>query len=239
MWWGGLDGPVSTIEGEQALRGCVVWGQAGDAVGGLAVALGGLDLDGLAPYGEDLSDTGEVEVVVECAGDPDGATLAAPVLGLGALVGEVRWALGDEFVEGESDIVEHVRLVALDGEQVVGAAPEEIGGQRALGEQGIGGDGVPCDVGHRLEQGEDGADLVGALLRFVGVGPHADFFCSKGVLESWPTMPSTRAPRIRHRCAMRRGVACNGFGVEGGAHHQGRAPPHPLSCSGRAPKRIA
>ena len=150
---GGLYGPVSTIEGEQALRGCVVWGQAGDAVGGLAAALGGLDLDGLAPYGEDLSDTGEVEVVVECAGDPDGAALAAPVLGLGALVGEVRWALGDEFVEGESDIVEHVRLVALDGEQVVGAAPEEIGGQRALGEQGIGGDGAPCDVGHRLRAG--------------------------------------------------------------------------------------
>ena len=74
------------------------------------MALGGLDLDGLAPYGEDLSDTGEVEVVVECAGDPDGATLAAPVLGLGALVGEVRWALGDVLVKGESDIVERVRL---------------------------------------------------------------------------------------------------------------------------------
>ena len=192
---GGLDGPVPAIEGEQALRGCALWGQAGDAVDGLAVSLGGVDLDGLAPYGEDLSDAGEVEVVVECAGDPDGAALAAPVLGFGALVGEVRCTLGDVLVEGEPDIVEHVRLVALDGEQIVGAAPEEIGGQRALGEQGIGGDGVPCDVGHRLEQGEDGADLVGALLRFVGVGPHADFFCSKGVLESWPTMPSTCAWR--------------------------------------------
>ena len=148
--------------------------------GGLAVALGGLDLDGLAPDGEDLSDAGEVEVVVERAGDPDGAALAAPVLGFGALVGEVRCTLGDVLVEGEPDIVEHVRLVALDGEQVVCAAPEEIGGQRALGEQGIGGDGVPCDVGHRLEQGEDGADLVCALLRFVGVRASCRFFLLQG-----------------------------------------------------------
>ena len=64
-----------------------------------------------------------------------------PCSGLG-LSSVNRWALGDEFVEGESDIVEHVRLVALDGEQ-----PEEIGGQRALGEQGIGGDGAPAMSG--------------------------------------------------------------------------------------------
>ena len=101
-------------------------------------------------------------------------------------------APGAILVEGEADIVEHVGLVGLDGEQVVGAAVEQIGGERALGEQGIGGDGAPCDVGDRLERGEDGADLVGAFLAFVEVGSHAVFFfCSKGALESWPTMPST------------------------------------------------
>ena len=68
------------------------------------------------------------------------------------------------------------RLVALDGEQIIGAAAEQIGGQRPLGEQRVGGDGAARDVGQRLEQGDDGADLVGALLPFVGVGPHADFF---------------------------------------------------------------
>ena len=56
---GGLDGPVSAIEGEQALGGSVVRGEAGDAVGGLAVALAGLDVAGVAVHGEDLSDTGE------------------------------------------------------------------------------------------------------------------------------------------------------------------------------------
>ena len=52
-----------------------------------------------------------------------------------------------------ADIVEQRRLIALDGEQIVGAAVEEIGGQRALGEQRIGGDGAPFDVGQRLEEG--------------------------------------------------------------------------------------
>ena len=106
---GGLDGPVPAIEGEQALGGGIVGGEAGDAVGGLAVALAGLDLGDVAVHGEDLSDTGEVEGVVEGAGDPDGAAFTAPVLGLWTLVGEVRRTLGDVLVEGEADIVEQSR----------------------------------------------------------------------------------------------------------------------------------
>ena len=68
------------------------------------------------------------------------------------------------------------RLVALDGEQIVGAAAEEIIGEAALCQQRIGGDGAPGDVGKRLEQGDDGADLVGALHSIAGIGPQADFF---------------------------------------------------------------
>ena len=83
------------------------------------------------------------------------------------------------------------RLVALDGEQIVGAAAEEIIGEGALGEQRIGGDGAACDIGKRLEQGDDGADLVGALLPVAGVRPQADFYCPQEALLSWPTMPST------------------------------------------------
>ena len=109
---GCLDRPVPAIEGEQPLRGCGLHGQAGDPVGGLAAALAGLDLDGVAAHGEDLSDAGEVEVVVELTGDPDGAPFAATVLGLRALVGEVRPALGDDLVEQEADIVMQARLVA-------------------------------------------------------------------------------------------------------------------------------
>ena len=91
---GGLDGPVPAIEGEQALGGCALWGQAGDAVDGLAVSLAGVDLDGLAPDGEDLCDAGEVEVVVERAGDPDGAALRRRAQGLGLQSGEYNVLVG-------------------------------------------------------------------------------------------------------------------------------------------------
>ena len=58
---------MPAIEGEQALRGRGLAGQAGDAVDGLAAALAGLDLDGIAAHGEDLRDAREVEIVVELA----------------------------------------------------------------------------------------------------------------------------------------------------------------------------
>ena len=171
-----LDRPVPAIEGEEAFRGCGFRGQAGDTVGCLAAALAGLDLPGFAADSEDLSDAGEVEVVVEPTGDPDGAPFATAVLGLRTLVHEVRRAPGDGLIEQEADVVMQGRLVALDGEQIVCAAAKQVLGQRPLGEQRIGGDGAVCDVGQRLEQGDDGADLVGALLPFAGVRPHADFF---------------------------------------------------------------
>ena len=79
------------------------------------------------------------------------------------------------------------RLVALDGEQIVCAAAKQVLGQRPLGEQRIGGDGAVCDVGQRLELGDDGVGLVGALLPFAGVRPHADcFFSPAGGLRQPP-----------------------------------------------------
>ena len=99
------------------------------------------------------------------------------VFGLCGLDDEVRRALSDAFVEQEPDIVEQGRLVALDGEHILSAPGEEILGEGALGEHRIGGDGAPGDVGQRLEQGDDGADFVGALALVAGVRPQADFFC--------------------------------------------------------------
>ncbi len=111
-----LDGPVPAIEGEPAFRRCGRRTQPGDAASRLAALLAGLDFDGFTAHGEDLSDAGEVEVVVELAGDPDGAPLAAVVLGLRALVREVRRAPGDDLVESEPDVVEPGRRVSRDGE---------------------------------------------------------------------------------------------------------------------------
>ena len=173
-----LDRPVPAIEGEQPLRGCGLPVQAGDPVGRLDAPLAGLDLDGFAAHGEDLADAGEVQVAVEFAGGPDGTPLVAAVFRLCGLDREVRCALGDDLVEQKPDVVEQGRLVALDGEHIVGAPGEEILGEGALGEQRIGGDGQAGDIGQRLEQGNDGADLVGTFLPVAGVRPQADFFCA-------------------------------------------------------------
>ena len=67
-------------------------------------------------------------------------------------------ALGNGLVESEQDVVERVRLVALDGEQIVGTTAEQIAGKRPLGEQGIGSGGAARDVGRHFEQADDGAD---------------------------------------------------------------------------------
>ena len=107
-----LDAPVSTIEGEEALGGCALGGEAGDAVDGFDAPLGGLDLDGVASNGEDLSDTGEVEVVVELGGDPDGAPFATAVLGLRPLVDELWRAPGDGLIESEPDTLPFRRRCA-------------------------------------------------------------------------------------------------------------------------------
>ena len=55
---------------------------------------------------------------------------AAAVFGLWTLVREVRRAPADGLVEQEADIAQQGRLVALDSEQVVRAAVEQIAGQR-------------------------------------------------------------------------------------------------------------
>ena len=81
---------MPAIEGKP--QGCGLWVEAGDAVHRLDAPLGGLDLDGFAAHGEDLCDAGEVQVVVEFAGDPDGAPLAPAVFGLCGLDDEVRLA---------------------------------------------------------------------------------------------------------------------------------------------------
>ena len=97
------------------------------------------------------------------------------VLRLGAFMCPVRGTRHD-LVEQQADVLHEGWLVPLDGEQVVGTTTEEILGQGALGEQGVGGEGPSPDIGQCLEEWDDGADLVGAFLLVVGIASQADFF---------------------------------------------------------------
>ena len=82
-------------------------------------------------------------------------------------------AFGDEL---QGDVEEQIGLVVLGGEEGVGVAFEEVGGELALGQQCIGGDGFAGDGVELVEQRDDGADLVGAFGVVVGAGLEPDFF---------------------------------------------------------------
>jgi hypothetical protein len=69
--------------------------------------------------------------------------------------------------EEQADIGQQGRLVVFDGEQVMGAPLfDQVAGELALGEQGVGGEGLASDV-HALEERDEHPDLVG-LFELVG-----------------------------------------------------------------------
>ena len=168
----GLDAPVVAVEGQQAGGAGAERGVVGDAIDDLGGGLAGLLLDRVPFDGEDLSDVGKVEIVVQRGGGPDGAAFDAAMLQGGWLAAVRRTARG----EVQADIRAERRLIVLRDEQVMGVAFDQVGGELALGQQGVGGDGLAGEV-NRFEDRDGHPDLIGAF-QFVGAidGQGGDFF---------------------------------------------------------------
>jgi hypothetical protein len=79
---------------------------------------------------EDLADAGKVEVVVERGAGPNGA-LRDAAMGQDERLGEVGLSAA---LEEETDVVAQGRLIAFDGEDIVGVARDEVLGELALGQ---------------------------------------------------------------------------------------------------------
>jgi hypothetical protein len=80
-------------------------------------------------------------------------------------------------LEVQRDVLFEGWLVGFDREVVIGAALDQVSGQLALGQQGVGGDLLVFDV-DRVEQRNGGSDFVGLFDRF-GIAVYrqgADFF---------------------------------------------------------------
>lgn len=142
----GLDLPVVSDQGGELGRDGLLCGEAGDGVdrldgglAGLAVGAAALDLDGLA---------GTREEQVVHGGDLDAPDLIAAVAGVAGPSLERDLPPGKGF-----ELVPQVLLVALDDDDVVGAARQEVGGVFALGVQGVGGDDRPGEVGDGVRPG--------------------------------------------------------------------------------------
>ena len=126
----------------------------------------------MALDGEDLTDAGKVEVVVEAGRGPNRALLDA-AMGQGGRLAEVgRSAV----FEDQPDGVMKRGLIVLGHEDIMGLAFNGIGGQLALGQQGIGGEGLAGDV-EGVEDGDGHPALVGLFDRIaLAYGEGTDFF---------------------------------------------------------------
>jgi len=135
-----LDGPVITVHLENTL--CVGVPSAGDTVGNFARGFTALLLCGPSFDHERLSDMREVEVIVEIGCGPDSSDLDSPVV-RGRMLNEIRLL---SVFEVALDIFTEPGLIPFDGEMIVGLTPDQIGGYRALSQEGIGSDVLAQDV---------------------------------------------------------------------------------------------
>ena len=132
--------------------------------------LAALFFQGMPFDDERLSYLGEVEVTVQFGCRPDLPELDAPVI-RGIIRDEVRFP---PVFEKELDILMERWLILLDGEVVVGLAPDDVLGDLPLGEKGIGGDIFALDVDGG-KQRDRGLDLVGPLDLLISY-PDAPYF---------------------------------------------------------------
>ena len=129
---------------------------------------------GFAFHDERLAGVGKVEVPVEPGGGPDVSGLDAPLVGQWDL-DEIRFL---PLLEAPGDVLKESGLIAFPGEVIV-RLPflNPILGQVALGEQGIGREGLACEI-DGVEPGDGGLDLMGLRDRFsvTAEGQDAYFF---------------------------------------------------------------
>ncbi len=134
--------------------------------------MAGFLVDRLAFDGKGLADVGEVEIGVEGRGGPDFPGLDPSVIAVdGDGVG--CWSVAEE----QGEIQQQGGLIGFDGKVVVGVSLQhQIVGERALGQQGIGGDVFVGEV-DGIEQRDGGLDFIGLLGLFIArYRQGADFF---------------------------------------------------------------
>ena len=131
-----FDTPVAAVGGKNALRVGLLRASTGDAVGDFARVLTGFFIYGLPLDDKSLSNVRKVQIVVEFGCSPDFADFDPAV---------VRWVASDKIrllpiFKVQGDILKKSGLVVLDGEVVMGfTLLDQILGDLALGQQGIGG----------------------------------------------------------------------------------------------------
>lgn len=153
---GALHGPVPASPGGHLGGGCLLSGQVGGGVDGLAGPLLRPVQAASALDAQDLADVREEQAV-------DGDDLHQALLVAAVAAGVVTVDHGDLFPGQPVELAGLTTLVVLDCEEVVGAAFVQVGGVGVLGVESVGGDDRPGEV-HVVDLVEQGLEL-GDLVR--------------------------------------------------------------------------
>lgn len=167
-----FDTPVATVGGKDALSVGLLRGSAGDAVGDFTGGFAAFFIRKLPLDGKSLSDVGKVQIAVEFGCGPDFADFDSAVVRRVA-IDKIRFM---PVFKVQGDVLEKSGLVVFHGEVVIRVALlNQVGGDLALGQQGIGGNFFSLNI-DGIQQRDGGLDFVGALDRFIVCGQGAYFF---------------------------------------------------------------
>ena len=156
---GPFDAPMPAVDRQDALRRSLLCSATRDSQRNLTRVLAGFFLDAFPLDQKHLADVGEVEVRIERRTAPNTARLDAAMLARR----DRDEISGIALLEQQPDIAFQRGLVTLDAEMIMRLLRNQVGGQCALGQQGIARDVLACDV-TALKQQDRHADLVSALM---------------------------------------------------------------------------
>jgi hypothetical protein len=167
-----FNAPVAAVGGKNALRVSLLRGSAGDAVGDFTGVFTGFFICGLSLDEKSLSDMRKVQIAVEFSGGPDFADFDASM---------VRRIEIDKIgilpiFEVKGDVLKETGLVVFDGEVVMSVAFfDQVGGDLALSQQGVGGNFFALNI-DGVKERDGGLDFIGTFEGFVVYRQRAYFF---------------------------------------------------------------
>ena len=154
-----LYAPVTAVGGKDAFCIGLLRGGAGDAIGGFMGVLTAFFVGALPFDDEGLCDVRKVQVGVEFGGGPNFANFDASMF-TARIINKI-WLLA--VLEVQLDVLKKAWLVCFDGEVIMRLTfADQVVGQLALGQQGIGGHLFALDI-DGLQQRDGHFDLIGTL----------------------------------------------------------------------------
>jgi hypothetical protein len=154
-----FDTPVATVGGKHALRVGLLRSSARNAIGDFTGVFTGFFIGGFPLDEKSLSDVRKVQIVVEFGCDPDFADFD-PAVVRGIAMEKIGLL---SVFKVQRDVLKKTGLIVFDGEVIMSVTVlDQIVGDRALGQEGIGGNFFSLNS-DGIKEGDGSFDFVGAF----------------------------------------------------------------------------